>query len=44
MYRISRFGERLNIQNWVNSTGYCVHSMYGMFGFTTKLNIQKFVN
>ena len=34
----------MNIQNCVNSTGICVHYMYGLFGFAKKLNIQSRVN
>ena len=38
------FAEKLNTQNCVNSTGYCVHFLYGMSRFTKKLNIQNCVN
>ena len=37
MYGLSGFEEKLNIQNYVNSTGNCVHYMYGMLGFVEKI-------
>ena len=43
MYGMSRFVEKLNIKNFVNSAGNCEHHMYGLFGFAEKLNIQKSV-
>ena len=36
--------KKLNIKNCVNSTGNCVHYIYGLFGFAEKLNIQNYVN
>ena len=36
--------KKMNIQNYVNLTGICVHYMYGLFGFAKKLNIQSRVN
>ena len=44
MYEISGFAEKLNIQNWGNSTGNCVRYMYVMSGFAKKLNVQNCVN
>ena len=44
MNRLSRSAEKLNIQNCLNSTGNCVHYMYGWSGFAEKLNIQNSVN
>ena len=44
MYRISRLAEKLKIQNCINSTGNCVHYMYGWSGFAEKLNIQNSAN
>ena len=41
---MSRFVEKLNIQNYVNLTGNYVHYMYEMCGFAAKLNIQNCVN
>ena len=41
---MSGFLEKLNVQKIVNSTGNCVHQMYGMFRFAEKLNIQNCVN
>ena len=38
MYGLLAFAERLNIQNYINSTGNCVHYMYGISGFIKKLN------
>ena len=40
MYRMSGFAEKLNVQICENSTGNCVHYMYGVFGFAEKLNVQ----
>ena len=37
---MSRFTEKLNVQNSGNSTGNCVKYMYGMSGFAEKLNVQ----
>jgi len=44
MYRLSRFAEKLNFQNYANSTGNDVHYMYGMFEPAAKLNIKMCVN
>ena len=44
MYGMSRFVEKLNIQNCVNSTGNCVLEIYGLTGFADKLKIQNYVN
>ena len=44
MYGISRFAEKLNVQNSVNWTGNCIYNLYGMFGFAEKLNIQNYEN
>ena len=44
MYGMSGFTEKLNIQNYVNSVGNCVHYLYGMYGFDEKLNIENFIN
>ena len=44
MYGLSRFADKLKIQNRVNSSGNYVNSMFGKSGFTEKLKIQKFVN
>ena len=41
---MSGFVENLNIQNYENSTGNCVHYFYEMSDFAGKLNIQNFVN
>ena len=41
---MSGFAEKLNVENSVNSTGNCLHQMYGMFGFAKILNIKNFVN
>ena len=41
---MSRFEEKLNIQNCVNSTGNYVRCTYSMSGFADKLNIQYCVN
>ena len=44
MYRISGFADKLNIQNYKNSTGNCAIYMYGTQGFAEKLNIQNCEN
>ena len=44
MFGMSGFVEKLNIQNYVNSTGNYVNYMYEMSGFVDKLNIQNYVN
>ena len=44
MYGIFGFTEKLNIQNWGNSTGNYVRYMYGMSKFAKKLNIPNFEN
>ena len=50
MYGLPKFAEKLNIQNFVNSTGNCVHYMYGFFGFVENqksadtLNEQNCIN
>ena len=44
MYGLSAFTEWLNIKNCVNSTGNWVYYMYGMFGFTEKLNSAGTLN
>ena len=44
MNRLSRFADKLKIQNGVNSSGNYVHQMYGKSGFAEKLKIQNFVN
>ena len=50
MYGLPKFAEKLNIQNFVNSTGNCVHYMYGFFGFAENqksadtLNEQNCIN
>ena len=36
--------KKLNIQNCVNSTGNCVHYMYGLSGYVEKLNTQNCIN
>ena len=38
------FAKKLNIQNYVNSTGNCVHWMYGQSGFADKLKMKNCVN
>ena len=43
MYVMSGFAEKLNIQNYVNSMGNCVHYMYGMSEFAEKLKIENCV-
>ena len=44
MYRLSRFIEKLNVQNCVNLMGNCVHYMCGWSRLAAKLNIQNNVN
>ena len=44
MYEMSGFAEKLNIQNFVNSTGNCVNYIYGLSGFAETLKIQNCVN
>ena len=44
MYGLSGFAEKLNLQNFENSTGNCVQYMYGMPRFAEKLNVQNCVN
>ena len=39
MYEMSRYAEKLKIQNCINSTRNCVHYIDGLFGFANKLNI-----
>ena len=41
---MSRVVEKLNIQNCLNSTGNCVHYMYGMSGLVENLNTQNCIN
>ena len=41
---MSRVVEKSNIQNSVNSTGNCVHYMYGMSGLAKILNTQNCIN
>ena len=43
MYVMSGFEEKLNIQNYVNLMGNCVHYMYRMSGFAEKLKIENYV-
>ena len=43
MYGMSRFAKKLNIQNYENLMGNCVHYMYEMSGLGEKINIQKYV-
>ena len=38
------FAERLNIQNCVNLTRYCMHYMYGLFWFTENMNSKNTLN
>ena len=38
---MSRFVEKLNVQNCINSTGNCVRYMYEMSGFAEELNVQN---
>ena len=44
MYGLSGFEEKLNIKNWGNSIGNCVHYMYWLFGFTGNLNSTDMLN
>ena len=44
MNRLSRFADKLKIQNEVNSSGNYVHQMYGKSGFAEKLKIENFTN
>ena len=50
MYRLTWFAENLNfvdtlnVQNCVNSTGNCVHLMYGLSGSTENLNSVNTMN
>ena len=44
MYGMSRFAEKLNVQNFINLSGNCLLNMYGMSGFAEKLNIQNCEN
>ena len=37
---MSEFTEKLNVQNYRNSTGNYVQYSYGMSGFAEKLNVQ----
>ena len=39
-HETSRFAEKLNIQNCVNSMGNCVQCMHILSGFAEKLNIM----
>ena len=39
MYRMSRFAEKLNIQNYENAMGYFEYYMHEMSGLAEKLNI-----
>ena len=41
---MSGFVEKLNIENYVNSTRNCVHYLYEISSYEEKLNIQNFVN
>ena len=41
---MSRFVEKLNVQNCINSTGNCVRYMYEMSGFAEELNVQNCIN
>ena len=43
MYGMSEFAEKLNIQNYVNSTGNYIRYTYGMSRFAEKLKIQNCV-
>ena len=40
---MSGFAKKLNIQNYENLMGNCVHYMYEMSGLGEKINIQKYV-
>ena len=44
MYEMSRVVEKSNIQNCLNSTGNCVHYMYGTSGLVENLNPQNCTN
>ena len=44
MHGLFAFAKRMNIQNWVNSTGNCVQYMYGFSGFTEKMNSADMLN
>ena len=44
MYGVSRFAEKLIIQNYLNTKKNSVKYMYGMTGFAEKLNIQNSLN
>ena len=44
MYGMSRFAEKLNVQNFINLSGNFLLNMYGMSGFAEKLNIQNCEN
>jgi len=44
VYGMSRFAEKFEIQNCVNSMGNWVSYMYGLSEFVEKLNIQNYVN
>ena len=44
MHGFSAFAERLHIQDCVNSTGNCVHYMYGFSGFIEKMNFADTLN
>ena len=37
---MSAFAEKLNVQNYGNSTGNYVHYSYGMSGFAETFNVQ----
>ena len=41
---MSRFVEKLNVQNCINSIGNCVRYMYEMSGFAEELNVQNCIN
>ena len=41
---MSRFAEKLNVQNCLNSTENYVYFVYGMSGFAEKLKIQNCVS
>ena len=44
MYQLFGFAEKLNIQNYINSTKNILLYMYGLGRFAEKLNIQNCVN
>ena len=44
MHGLSAVAERLHIQNCENSTGNCVHYMYGFSGFIEKMNSANTLN